>query len=176
MKIYNRFVGSDFVVRKGEAGFFMFNERGLDDRTFLDLRTNYLCVSFTGSRNNPLSSVQWYKNYLELQKYIVNEGSLDKNPNYHTSSAYSMLKLGFVPIGYCPSFAPEMTVEITRLLEQQHIPYVKTYAASFVQPFYRSSDRDVWISKMDGAELLGCPPEVVTSVKLFERIISANGS
>lgn len=172
MKIYNRFVGNDFVVRKGESDFFIFNEKGMDDNTFLDQRTNYLCVTFTGNRNNPLSNVQWYKNYLELQRYLVNEGGLDKSPNYHTSLAYSMLQLGFVPVGYCPSFAPEMTVEITRLLEQMHIPYVKTYAASFVHPFYRSTDRDVWVSKMDGSELLGCSPEQVTSVKIFERIIS----
>ncbi len=172
MKIYERYVGVDFVVMKGREGSFTFNEKGMLPDTFLDLRTNYLCASFSGNRDNPLSSVEWYKNYLNLNRYLVNEGALDKPAGYYKNLAYSMLQLGFVPVGFCPSFAPEMTIEITRLLEQKQIKYVKTYATSFVQPFYRSSDRDVWISKMDGAEILGCAPENVTSVKLFERIIS----
>ncbi len=66
-----------------------------------------------------------------------------------------------------------MTIALTRILEQKKIKYIKAYPTSFVHPFYKSAgNRDLWISKLDGADILGCAPENVTSVKLFERIVS----
>lgn len=172
MYVYERFIGRDFTVNLSGTDRYPLESGQLSlYRDTIDLRTNYVCVGFSGDKSNPLGNTEWYKNYLKLQVFLVNEGSTDKVSGYHKNQAYSMLRMGFVPVGYSPSFFPEMTIAITQLLEHQGIKYVKTYPTSFVHPFYKNvGSRDLWVSKLDGAELLGCSPEAVTALKIFERI------
>lgn len=170
--IYEKYIGDAFEIYPEKSGQIAETDPMVNlFKETLDARTKYLCKTYPSNKQNPLSDVDWYINYLNLNVHIFNEGPVGKPAGYQNGQAYHMLNIGYVPIGYCPSFAQEMTVALNKILEQKKIPFIRYFATSFVFPFYKWRGSDLWVSKMVAAELLHCPPEKVTSVDLFKEVI-----
>lgn len=198
MRIHDTFIGTDFLLNhSGKGSSIVVDEsamltnntdalaRSMDQQGYseqqkiamlslgnrLDIRTHYLCNVFTGDLQNPLNNPQWYKNYLELNSFIVTQGAQFCSQGHRKSPAYNLLAMGYIPIGFAPSFAPSMTYAVTKKLEEKNIPYIRYFTTSFVDQYYKTNLYDIWISKIDGAKVLGCAPEAVRSVTLFEEVI-----
>ena len=124
----------------------------------LDTRTMYVV------RNLNMDNWDWYSNYIELNRFLATK-NLKARPSY-------LLDLGYVPVVLLPSQFAEMAYDFFTILDALHVPYARLRPSSFINPKLEMSGADAWISKMDGAEVLGCQPYEVTSDKLIRRLFS----
>lgn len=137
-------------------------------RTY-DLRTGYLCTHFTQNPADPFHDLTWYVNYLYINYMLLCSPAEKKN----NASALSLLNIGYIPIGYPPSFTPSFNAKMTMMLEIHKIPYIMYHATVMGNQFYKTNDKDIWVHKLDAAKFLGCAPSEVTSLKLLGGLLHA---
>lgn len=157
-------------LMKNMEMFYIADNFKIDKPMYLEELHTYALVhsGVLDERNNVYSSnntydLQSYFNYLESVK------TLSQTSNYGRYK--HMLKLGFIPVLMVPScFESTLHDAIIPRLEAQEIPYVKLPPMSFVKLSYTFKEPDIWVSKMDVYERLGCKPTEVTVRKLVESL------
>mgnify|MGYP004617162937 CR=1 FL=1 len=137
------YVARDFVIEKpmyaDELRDFTQTHPGV-----LDERNNI--YSYDNKMN-----LETYYNYIESIKTLSQKFNFGKYKY--------MLKLGYIPLLMVPSpYKSVLHETIMPRLEASGIPYVKLQPMSFIKLSYTFIEPDIWISKMDAAEFLGCKP------------------
>lgn len=179
MHIYATLIGTDFQVSSEP----LFNDDGLqvdyiteNDELFLrnkqyyDQRTGFLNTQFTPALDNSvLRNFSWYVNYMHLN-YTLLSAYMAEKPGQQLSSM-NLLNIGYIPVGYAPSFLSNVNPFIVQLLELRKVPYVLYRATVMCKTYFKTDMKDVWVSKLDAAKYLGCDPNEVTFYKLFGGLI-----
>lgn len=82
-----------------------------------------------------------------------------------------MLRLGFIPLIMPPSFWEDKAHTMILPKLPKSLPYHPRPAVSFLATnfSFRSDYPDIWVSKLDAAELCGCKPELVTVRGVLEK-------
>lgn len=116
--------------------------------------------NFIYARNHTFTK-ESYLGYLNQVKTLAMSATSD-------DSTY-MLRLGFIPLVMPPSFWGDRahTMILPRL--PKSLPYYPRPAISFLNFRYHSDYPDIWVSKLDAAELCGCKPELVTVKGVLEK-------
>jgi hypothetical protein len=105
-----------------------------------------------------------YLNYLDMCKQL--------SQTYNAGRFHYMLDLGFVPVVMSPFFMGDNFHQLLiPKMEQKNIPYRKLPATSFVNDWYKNSNPDVWVSKLEVAPILGKSPESIRVKNILEAII-----
>lgn len=122
----------------------------------LDARVNMLSMNTTSDKT-------MYINYLQTLKEIAQ--------TVRCGRYTCLLDLGFMPVLMAPSFIGGLWHnQFIEALMANNIPFKKLPASSFNSDFYTQDDPDLWVSKLDCAELLGKPPQNVRVVDLINAI------
>lgn len=100
---------------------------------------------------NPTFSLESYIAYLD----IVKEYAMVCKNDY-------MLQLGFIPLIMPPSFMGEIVHRDVLPRLPRELPRYPREATSFINPRYRYTYPDIWVSKLDVAKLCGCKIEDAT--------------
>lgn len=111
------------------------------------------------STNNQ-NDIDEYLNYLQICKFLA-LSSTDIRNNH-------LLQMGYMPVCMPPTFMPWIPQFIVPKLE---IPYIERPAVSFNNFAYVGDFNDIWVHKMDCAEILHCKPTEATVKKLLEAIL-----
>lgn len=124
------------------------------DNDVLDTR-NYLYA------RNPTYTLESYLGYLMSIKALAMSPPV-KGVDY-------MLELGFIPLIMPPSFWGDRAHTMILPHIPKSLPYFPRPAISFLNFRYHSDYPDIWVSKLDAAELCGCKPELVTVKEVLKR-------
>lgn len=168
------FIGEKFLLNGIDDT--LIDERDPSIRPFrntTDLRTKYVCKNFKINKSDVKMNLDWYLNYIQLNQFIYREGPNHKASRFNTGEAYYMLSYGYIPVGFSPSFSQDMTIMLNKLLEQQHIPVVRRFPSSFINPYCKMKGTDIWVHKLEAAKVLGCEPRDVRSVDFIRKVVGA---
>lgn len=135
-----------------------------------DYRTGYLCTEFTPAKNGGVTNdLGWYVDYMTVNHIVL--ASFMQNHAGRDNAALNMLNIGYIPVGYQPSFVAELNPFMVSLLELRKVPYVFYRATTMGNLYFRSETKDIWVHKLDAAEYLGCSPSDVTFTRLLGGLI-----
>jgi hypothetical protein len=116
------------------------------------------CVSCCNSTDD----IKNYINYLKLTQYFA-----------FTAKKKTLLYAGFIPAIFPPSFAGSAFHEKFEAKLMSLMSKVNCYrlpAVSFRENFYKSEYPDVWVSRMDLADILQKKPHEIRIQDIFREI------
>ena len=112
------------------------------------------------SKHNTFDVAQ-YLNYLNILR-----------PYVHSSNYTGMLELGFLPVVMPPSFFEDRLHKLVLpKLTEKGIPFYQRRPISFLGNSYTSDYPDIWVSKMDMAEILNQPPHTILTKTVLEGLL-----
>lgn len=180
MRIDTSLIGEDFALATtritNEDGNILYsiNENHqlyIDNKRRYDKRTGYLCTRFTPAETDSiLSDLSWYNEYMKLN-YILLATYMADNPGKQLP-VMNLLNIGYIPIGYGPSFVEDINQFIVQLLVLRKVPYALYRATVMGAAYYKTDTQDVWVSKMDAAKFLRCSPNDVTFISLLKGLLT----
>lgn len=125
-------------------------------RGLLDMRHNMFTINNTGDK-------EMYFNYLRTINEIAQESRFGR---YNC-----LLDLGYIPILMVPMFIGDRwDMQFIQALERNGIPYKKLPASSFSKDSYTADSPDIWVSKLDCADIVGKPAHLIRSIDVINRI------
>ena len=101
-----------------------------------------------------------YLNYLKISKEIAMDAAPERS---------YMLWLGFIPLIMPPSFWGDKAHALIMPVLPKTLHFYPWPASSFRGIRYTSDYPDIWVSKLDAAELCNCKPENVTVEGVLHR-------